>query len=92
MIYYKVKWSHSNRDFPVLIFSEIDENRLQVRKVEMFYDGSYGRADRRKSIGSTQLSDQKIASLNELSKFTDLEIEEIDKGVFESIWADASDI
>jgi len=42
MTYLKVKWIHSHPDAPVLLYSELDRERWEVRKVEVFRDGSLG--------------------------------------------------
>ena len=39
MIYLKVKWNHSFSDEPVLLYSELDRERWEVRKVEVFPGG-----------------------------------------------------
>lgn len=45
MEYVLVEWSHDLEDEPCEIYSELDENRCEVRKVEFFRNGlcfSYG--------------------------------------------------
>ncbi len=48
MKYIKVKWLHSHPDEPVLLYSELDKDRWETRKVEVFADGRIGFAKRRK--------------------------------------------
>jgi hypothetical protein len=44
MIYIKVKWSHSFPDEPILLYSELDRERCEIRKVEAFPGGRMGYA------------------------------------------------
>ncbi|MFS8066109.1 MAG: DUF6881 domain-containing protein [Byssovorax sp.] len=40
-----VKWKHSNPDEPSLLYSELDEQRMQHRKIDIYPDGRWGFAD-----------------------------------------------
>jgi hypothetical protein len=42
MIYLKVKWNHSFSDEPVLLYSELDRKRWELRKIEVFPNGRMG--------------------------------------------------
>lgn len=45
MEYILVEWDHDLDDEPYLIYSELDENRREIRKIEFFRNGicfSYG--------------------------------------------------
>ncbi len=44
MKYIRVKWNHLFSDEPVLLFSELDDARWEVRKIEVFRDGHQGYA------------------------------------------------
>lgn len=44
MTYIKVFWKHSFLDEPVLMYSELDENRNEIRKIEIYRDGMMGYA------------------------------------------------
>jgi len=46
MTYIRVRWIHTFPDEPVLLFSEIDGQRWEARKVDFFSDGRLGYADR----------------------------------------------
>ena len=39
MTYFKGKWKHSFEEEPVWFYSELDEERWEVRKVEIHGDG-----------------------------------------------------
>lgn len=42
MTYIRVQWLHEDSDFAVWLLSELDEERWETRKVEIFADGSKG--------------------------------------------------
>ena len=44
MKYIKVRWVHDLPDEPELLYSEIDHDRNEIRKVEIFKDGTMGYA------------------------------------------------
>jgi len=37
--YLKVRWLHDDPAYPVLLLSELDERRYEVRKAEIYADG-----------------------------------------------------
>ena len=55
MEYLKVEWLHSNDQYPILLFSELDEDRMEIRKVEQYRDGKFCFADHERATGDTQL-------------------------------------
>ncbi|WP_409566395.1 DUF6881 domain-containing protein [Rhizobium leguminosarum] len=42
MKYIKVKWLHSSPDTPVLLYSELDSDMWEVRKVEAYAEWQEG--------------------------------------------------
>lgn len=87
--YLKVQWHHELPDEPVWLFSELDDERYEVRKVELFRDGSRTYADASRHSGSTMLGEiptPSIAEFSELEEFTALEIEPSE---FEDQWINA---
>jgi hypothetical protein len=38
MTYIKVLWIHKNKDEPIELYSELDEDRYETKKVEIFID------------------------------------------------------
>jgi hypothetical protein len=69
MEYIKVKWLHSHPDEPVLLYSELDDNRWETRKVEVFADGSIGFASATEDTSSTntKLSIVPIPTVEEIA-------------------------
>jgi hypothetical protein len=91
MTYMKVRWIHSFSDQPVLLYSELDAQRGEARKVEIFPDGGMGCADRERETKGTSLSTQSLPSLAEIAADPQFEPVEITKAEFEAVWAKATD-
>ena len=67
MTYIKVKWFHASPDDPVLLYSELDSERWEKRKVEVFRDGHCGYASANQATDSTRLGEEPIPSLAEIA-------------------------
>ena len=50
MKYLFVRWKHPNPEDPTLLYSELNEDRWEVRKVEVYADGRLGYADNDKEL------------------------------------------
>ncbi|HVU09419.1 MAG TPA: hypothetical protein VHG89_12830 [Verrucomicrobiae bacterium] len=86
MNYLCVKWKHSCPDDPVWLYSEIDANRWEKRKVEIFVDGRFGYASAVESVGGTRLGEAPIPPLKEIARDSQFEPAEITKDQFEEVW------
>jgi hypothetical protein len=86
MKYLMVRWKHSNADEPVVLYSELDEQRMQHRKIDMYRDGRWGFADEREEVGGSWLGDAPTPSVEQLNADPEYEAEEIDKADFEKLW------
>jgi hypothetical protein len=86
MSFMLVKWIHDFPDEPVLLYSEIDEERCEVRKVDMFRDGTASYADRNRHTGSTRLGDDPVPSLAEIARQKEFQPQEISAKEFEDVW------
>ena len=73
MVYIKVRWKHDDPNDPILLYSEMDDERWEVRKVEVFTDGSFGYADRATSRGTTFLSLEPLPTLLEIAAMPEFE-------------------
>ncbi|PPU39704.1 DUF6881 domain-containing protein [Xanthomonas arboricola] len=87
MKYLKVKWIHSLDSEPVFIYSEIDENSLEIRKVEIYLDGRIGYASKSEVSGGSNLSIEPLPSMKEISNDSQFEPIEISCAEFEGIWS-----
>ena len=90
MIYIKVKWKHSHRDEPVLLYSELDRERWEVRKVEIFPDGRMGYAGPGIAVGGSGLGLVPVPSLEQIAESPEFEPETISKAEFDKVWARAT--
>jgi hypothetical protein len=86
MGYIKVSWKQDGPHYPIVLYSEVDDERWEVRKVEVFPDGSFGYADRAPSRGTTFLGLEPIPTLTEIAAIPEFEPVAITKDEFEAMW------
>ena len=86
MKYIRLYWIHDRRNMPVWLISELDDRNWEVRKVEIWRDGSKGYADRQTSYGSTGLAQVPVPPFDELAQLPGFELEEISQAEFEREW------
>ncbi len=91
MNYIQVEWKHSFPMEPVLLYSELDDNRWEVRKVEIFSDGHWGYADSAESFGGTRLGKEPLPPLDEIAADMQFSPTEISNEEFEQVWARRND-
>jgi hypothetical protein len=85
--YLRCEWIHDFADEPRFIYSKLDDERYETRKVEVFKDGRSTRA----SIDDLNrdpmaLADQPIPTLEEVEEYKEFHVEEISAAEFEDIW------
>jgi hypothetical protein len=85
--YIKVKWLHNHFDYPVLLYSELDDARWEIRKVEIWADGRSGYASSIGNSGETQLGIEPVPDLAKIASDKQFEPIEISKAEFEEVWA-----
>lgn len=92
MTYIRVKWFHPMAEEPVFLYSDIDTQRWEVRKVDVFSNGTMGYADRFHNTPGTRtmLSDEPVAELAEIAQDPQFEPTEITKEEFEEVWNKAT--
>jgi hypothetical protein len=86
MHYLLVKITGEADDMPSEIYHELDENRFERRKVEIFEDGSVSWAYQDVEEGSTQLASEAVPSFEEINSNNKFSPEEISLDQFEQIW------
>lgn len=89
MKYVRVLWQHDYLDEPVELYSELDEDRWELRKVEVFRDARYGYAWSLGSSMTTQLSDEPLPESDEIAKDAQFVPEAITAAEFELVWKKA---
>ena len=86
MTYLHVVWSGAGKSDPVDLYAELDAERFEVRKVEVFRDGRVGRAGRGASSRSTRLGELPVPSTAEIASDPQFEPREITREQFEAAW------
>lgn len=87
MHYVTVEWKHAAPDEPTHFYYELDEDRYECRKIEVYRDGITHSADATHGQGSTFLSWEPhppLAAVNADSEFC---AQEITREDFESVWS-----
>jgi hypothetical protein len=84
--YTKVKWHDDGRDHPTLLYAELDTDRWEIRKVEVYADGRIDFADADRSTGSTWLGEKVTPSVEEINSYEPFEASVISPAEFEEIW------
>jgi hypothetical protein len=84
--YISVQWIHHHLTEPVWLFSELDEQRWETRKVEVFRDGTKGYATKDEEVGGTRLGERPVPTLTEIAANPQFVAREITKEEFETIW------
>jgi hypothetical protein len=87
MTYLRVAWKHQLPHEPVILYSELDDNRFEVRKVEVFRNGRCGYASPEQASGGTKLGIVAIPELSEIAKDPQFDPVEIGQEEFEAAWA-----
>ncbi|MET2523852.1 DUF6881 domain-containing protein [Ralstonia pseudosolanacearum] len=89
MIYVCVRWIHAIPSEPVFIYSEIDPDNFELRKVEVYADGRMGFSDGTNFAGESMLSTEPLPSLQEISTDPQFVPGEITQEEFEMMWSAA---
>lgn len=87
MRYIKVDWKHDVAGDPVTIFSELNDQLWEQRKIEVFRDGRLGYADEDEEVGGSMLGIEPWPDLEALGREPEFVIEDISKDEFESRWS-----
>lgn len=91
MKYWKVVWNHEpgEESEPILLYSEIDDGNIELRKVDIFSDGRMQYADPQSHIGDTVLSAEPMPSMREINLQPKFVGAEVTKEEFEKVWTEA---
>src|SRR5829696_4147222 len=84
MKYVRVDSMNRQPDEPVMLYSELDERRFEIRKVEIFPNFLAGWASVDRVCGPTQLRRDAMPELRDVAK--QLEPVEISREEFEWVW------
>lgn len=89
-MFLKVEWIHHFQDEPILIYSELDDQRYEIRKIEIFRDGSMTFASEEKQTGSTFLSEMPLPTIEEIGRDPQFIPSIISAEEFHRLWAKAA--
>jgi hypothetical protein len=89
MRYLRVRWFHDLDDEPVLIFSELDDQGYETRKIEQYRSGRRDIAHAAGWTGSTSLSSEPLPTLDFINAQEEFEGVEIPASEFEEVWQEA---
>ena len=89
MKYIRVYWRQANPNYPTVLYSELDDARWELRKVEVFGDGRYQYASQTASQGCTRLGIEPVPAIEEIAADPQFEPIEITRREFEEIWLKA---
>ncbi len=86
MKYIAVQWLHSNSEYPIYFYSELDENRIELRKIEVYKDDSFGYASKDECFGGTELGLEPLPELSEIAEEPEFVVTEIPFLEFDKLW------
>lgn len=87
MFYLKVLWRHHSASLPTVIYSELDLDRRETRKVECLSSGELIRADQYTNAAlETRLAEVKVPNLEEIASDAEFIPERVSRKEFESVW------
>ena len=89
MSFLAVQWHHTNPEDPIWLYSELNNERCEIRKVEVFADGLHDWAEGGRSTGAAQLSTRPLPSFEEVALQPEFTPREISHEEFEAVWRKA---
>jgi hypothetical protein len=84
--YLQVSWKHDFEEDPVLIYSEIDYTRTELRKIELYKNGSFGLASADIEYGKSMLALIPIPGKQEIAADPQFVPKEITEEEFNALW------
>jgi hypothetical protein len=83
MLYYKTIWNHTNDYDPIVMYSSIDEERYEMKRLDIFRDGHVAYFDTRTPM---ELSEDPYPSdFDEINATDEFDVSEISSIDFENI-------
>jgi hypothetical protein len=91
MEYLVVGWQHNLPDMPIEMYSELDGQRMEVRKVEVFKGGNLGYASASVPGMQTKIGIEPVPSLYEIASQPEFKPRVSNAAEFEKMWRLASE-
>lgn len=89
LTYLKVRWLHDDPAYPVLLLSELDERRYEVRKVEIYAGGRIDIASAQEQVGHAEPGQVAVPPEEEIANDRAFSVEALGRAEFEQAWAEA---
>lgn len=89
MRYQRVRWLQNSPEFPTLMYSEVDDDGWEVRKVDQYSNGHRDLASAGIETGITILGEGRVPPLDDINEDPQFEGEAITSEEFEAVWAEA---
>lgn len=86
MNYIKCFWKHNHLDEPIIILSEIDTKRTELRKIEIFKDGFVSFADHQTNSKKSILYEIDFPPIDEINANPEFMAILVSKSEFEKYW------
>jgi Domain of unknown function (DUF6881) len=84
--YFRCRWLHDSPDYPVELWSALDTQRYEVRKIAIWRDGRVGYATTTEEVGGTMLGTVPVPPLDEIAADPQFEPQAISQEAFEAEW------
>ena len=89
--YFLVRWLHDDPDEAVLLYEELDVQRMETRKVHEFRDGRLLRTDRVSPGDEVSLAWESLPSEEEIAEQAVFEVLPLTAAEFEAVWGRSTD-
>lgn len=86
MRYLAVRWKHGLTEDPIMLYSEIDTDGFERRKVDEYRNGILHSADSSRSRGTTELALVETPPVEVINADPEFEARQISGEEFETIW------
>ncbi|WP_093010405.1 DUF6881 domain-containing protein [Sphingobium sp. YR768] len=84
--YLRVRWLHSLPDEPIDLWSELNADREETRKIEIWRDGRVGYASYESEVGGTRLGEGPLPAVAEIALDPEFQPQEISADDFNRCW------
>ena len=86
MQYLKCRWIHNFDDEPILIYSELDNDRFELKKIHIYRNGEIGYAYQEIEFLDTRLGEVPVPEIEEIRADPQFVPEYIAEEEFQKIW------
>ncbi len=86
MKYIHIQWNHDLPDAPTDVYSELDDNRMEIRKIEVFGDQTVGYALLGLASELTSLRPTPVPYVSQLNQDPKASARDIEWHEFDDLW------